>query len=116
MVDRAVSLGLLHESELGNDSVMIFKHALVQDAAYASLLNSEKRRLHAVVLSHLEQSNRSPASAGSVALASHAERGEIWDRAARHLIGALSQAVAASANREAIALYDRTLHALKQLP
>ena len=46
MVEKAVGSGLLHEATMGDDSVLIFKHALVQDAAYASLLNSEKRRLH----------------------------------------------------------------------
>ena len=115
MVDRSLGSGLLLQAEPGNDSVLMFKHALVQDAAYASLLNSEKRRLHAVVLAHLEQKDRS-ATEGAALLASHAERGEIWDKAVHYLIGSLSQAIRSSANHEAIALYERALKVLDRLP
>jgi class 3 adenylate cyclase/tetratricopeptide (TPR) repeat protein len=116
MVDRSVGAGLLHEAEPGNDSVLTFKHALVQDAAYASLLNSEKRRLHAAALDHLERKDWSATGGGAALLASHAERGEVWDKAAHYLIGSLSQAIRSSANHEAIALYDRTLKVVDRLP
>ena len=116
MVDRSVGSGLLREAEPGNDSVLAFKHALVQDAAYASLLNSEKRRLHAAVLDHLERKDWSATGGGAALLASHAERGEVWDKAAHYLLASLSQAIRGSANHEAIALYDRTLKALERLP
>ena len=101
---------------MGHDRVLIFKHALVQDAAYASLLNSEKRRLHGAVLDHLERSDRSAVAGAAVVLASHAERGEVWDKAAHYLVEALAQAVQSRAYPEALALYDRTLRALKHLP
>ena len=88
----------------------------MQDAAYASLLNSEKRRLHAVALGHLEQKDRSASGGGPTLLASHAERGEVWDKAAQYLIGSLSQAIRSSANHEAVALYDRAVKVLARLP
>jgi class 3 adenylate cyclase/tetratricopeptide (TPR) repeat protein len=116
MVDKSVGSGLLEQAEPGNDSILTFKHALMQDAAYASLLNSEKRRLHAAALGHLEQKDRSASSGGATLLASHAERGEVWDKAAHYLIGSLSQAIRSSANHEAVALYDRALKALARLP
>jgi class 3 adenylate cyclase/tetratricopeptide (TPR) repeat protein len=115
MVERSLGSGLLLQAEPGNDSILMFKHALVQDAAYASLLNSEKRRLHAAVLDHLEQQDRSHGG-GAALLASHAERGEVWDKAARYLIQSLSQAIRSSANHEAVALFDRTLKVLDHLP
>ena len=116
MVDKSVGSGLLEQAEPGNDSILMFRHALMQDAAYASLLNSEKRRLHAAALGHLEQKGRSATGGGATLLASHAERGEIWDKAAHHLIGALSQAIRSSANHEAVALYDRAVKVLTRLP
>jgi class 3 adenylate cyclase/tetratricopeptide (TPR) repeat protein len=116
MVEKAVVSGLLHETTAGDDSVLIFKHALVQDAAYASLLNIEKRRLHSAVLDHLERSDRSALAGAAIVLASHAERGEVWDKAAHYLVEALAQAVQSRAYPEALALYDRALRALKQLP
>jgi tetratricopeptide (TPR) repeat protein len=116
MVDKSVGSGLLEQAEPGNDSILMFRHALMQDAAYASLLNSEKRRLHASALGHLEQKDRSASGGGVTLLASHAERGEVWDKAAHYLIGSLSQAIRSSANHEAVALYDRALKALARLP
>jgi tetratricopeptide (TPR) repeat protein len=116
MIDRSLASGLLHEAEPGNDSILTFKHALVQDAAYASLLNSEKRRLHAVALDHLEHKDWSATGVDTAVLASHAERGEIWDKAAHHLMGSLGQAIRSSANHEAIGLYDRILEVLERLP
>ena len=65
MVDKSVGSGLLEQAEPGNDSILMFRHALMQDAAYASLLNSEKRRLHAVALGHLEQKDRSASGGGA---------------------------------------------------
>jgi class 3 adenylate cyclase/tetratricopeptide (TPR) repeat protein len=115
MVDRSLESGLLQEAEAGNDTMLAFKHALVQDAAYASLLNSEKRRLHGAVLDHFERKDWSTGG-GAAVLASHAERGEIWDKAVQYLIASLSQAVRSSANHEALGLYDRALRALERLP
>lgn len=116
MVGKAVESGLLHETRVGDASILLFKHALVQDAAYASLLNSEKRRLHNAVLEHLERNDRSAIAGAAVVLASHAERGEAWDKAAHYLVEALAQAVQSRAYPEALALYDRTMRALKPLP
>ncbi len=53
---------------------------------------------------------------GSVVLASHAERGEIWDKAAHYPMEALEQATRSSSNHEAVALYDRLLVAINRLP
>ena len=114
IVEKAIGSGLLQEVEPGNNSVLTFKHALVQDAAYASLLNSEKRRLHAAALGQLEQDEG--VAGRAVVLASHAERGEVWDKAAQYFVEALAQAVQAFAYHEAVALYDRALGALRQLP
>ena len=115
MIDKSVAAGLLHEAEPGNEMILAFKHALVQDAAYAGLLNSEKRRLHAGVLAHFERA-WSASDGGSVVLAFHAERGEIWDKAAHYLMEALDQATRSSSNHEAVALYDRLLVAIDRLP
>lgn len=115
-IEKAVDAGLLQEAEPGNDSILVFKHALVQDAAYAGLLNSEKRRLHAAALAHLETQDSLAATGGSVVLASHAERAEAWDKAAQHLLAALDQAIRNSSNHEAVALYERALTAIGRLP
>jgi class 3 adenylate cyclase len=116
MAVEALGSGLLHEAIPGSDSVLRFKHALVQDAAYASLLNSERRRLHAAALTYLEQGDRSAVPGAAVVLASHAERGEVWEKASQYLAEASNQASERSAHREAIGLFERTLKALQRLP
>ena len=116
MAVEALGSGLLQQVIPGSDSVLRFKHALVQDAAYASLLNSERRRLHAAALTYLEQGDRSAVPSSAVVLASHAERGEVWEKASQYLAEALYQANDRSAYREARGLYERTLKALQRLP
>ncbi|MFO1081311.1 MAG: AAA family ATPase [Reyranellaceae bacterium] len=116
MVGQSLASGLLLAAEPGNESILMFKHALVQDAAYASLLNSEKRRLHGAALDHLERKDWSATSGGTAVLAAHAERGRLWDRAAVHLGASLAQAIRSSANREAIGLHDRLLKVIGRLP
>ncbi len=95
---------------------LAFKHALVHDAAYESLLNSDKRRLHRAALRYLEERQKHAIARVAEALAYHAERGEVWDTAVQYLTTACTRAIAKSANREAIALFDRGLAALAHLP
>jgi class 3 adenylate cyclase/tetratricopeptide (TPR) repeat protein len=115
MAERTLETGLVHQALSGNDRVLRFKHALVQDAAYASLLNVEKRRLHVAALMRLEQSNRSAIAGDAIVLALHAERGEVWDKAAHYIVKALAQAVQGESHREAVGLYERAVNILKQL-
>ncbi len=53
-LEQLVNSGLLFRRGLGPDTVFMFKHALVQDAAYDSLLKSRRRVLHARVAQILE--------------------------------------------------------------
>ena len=45
-IDRLIAAGLLFRSDIAAEESFAFKHALVQDEAYASLLRDERRRLH----------------------------------------------------------------------
>jgi predicted ATPase len=45
-LDRLLAAGLLFRSGRPSDQIYAFKHALVQDEAYASLLREERRELH----------------------------------------------------------------------
>lgn len=46
---QLIESGLIFKDESGGDTTYTFKHALVQEAAYASLLKSRRRELHRVV-------------------------------------------------------------------
>jgi class 3 adenylate cyclase/tetratricopeptide (TPR) repeat protein len=115
-IDRLLRSELLFMRQTGSDRTLYFKHALVQEAAYAGLLHAERRRLHGAVLRSLEKLFPSQTDAMAQTLATHAERAEDWERAARYLSAACIKAIGRSANREAISLYHRAQNALSHLP
>ena len=53
-LDRLTNAGLLFVRGTPPQSSYIFKHALVQDAAYGTLLRSRRQRLHARIAATLE--------------------------------------------------------------
>jgi class 3 adenylate cyclase/tetratricopeptide (TPR) repeat protein len=115
-IDDLLGSGLVRKLGTTASGRFVFKHSLVQDAAYESVLNSEKKRLHRHAFSYLESLPKGaiPDLAGTLSF--HAERGEAWDKAAQYLIAACGLAIAKSANREAIAHFERGLAALDHLP
>jgi predicted ATPase len=53
-LDRLVSAGLLFRQGVPPNATYLFKHALVQDAAYGTLLREPRRALHARIADALE--------------------------------------------------------------
>jgi predicted ATPase len=53
-LDRLVATGLLFRQGLPPHATYLFKHALVQDAAYGTLLREARRALHARIVQTLE--------------------------------------------------------------
>jgi tetratricopeptide (TPR) repeat protein len=86
-----------------------FRHALIQDAAYASLLRADRRRLHGVVGATLEALYPERRSELAPVLATHfAEAGD-EARALAYFVLAGQEAAAHSANAEAAGHYRRAL-------
>jgi class 3 adenylate cyclase len=54
-MDRLVQTGLLLRDGCGADTRYVFRHALIQDAAYQGMLLSRRRQLHARVAEVLEE-------------------------------------------------------------
>ena len=92
-----------------------FKHALIQEAAYDSLLAGERRRLHGQIGDALEElaevRERQPER-----LARHLEAAGEAARAAGWWLAAGDQAIASSAHREGAAHLERGLALIRQLP
>src|SRR5262245_60617831 len=84
----------------------LFRHALVQDAAYQSLLKQDRRKLHATVGEALEGLFPNQIDELAATLAYHYERAEAHDKAARYLRRAGDRARSSYANSEAIAFYQ----------
>lgn len=92
-----------------------FKHALVQDSAYASLTRHERKRLHEFVATALEGLDGGKADENAALLAFHFERAEMWERALVYLQRAAEHAQRAVAHREQIDLLTRAIAIAERL-
>ena len=96
------------------DAIYTFKHALVQDAAYGSLLRIRRRELHGKVAEFLCQQDTGEDNPEVVA--HHLENAGQVDAAIEYWQAAADRAMATSAFREAIAHLRRALALLPQTP
>ena len=94
------------------DASYTFKHALVQDAAYQSLLKSRRQELHGRVAEALERGFPHTAETQPEVLARHCAEAGLTGRAIELWRAAGEQALARAANREAAAFLERALAAL----
>ncbi len=94
----------------------LFKHALVQDTAYAMLLKQERRRLHSRVAESLESRFPHEKDALAATLSEHYWQSEAWEKVVEYSLLAGGQALQRYAMREALDYYDRARAALAQLP
>ncbi len=112
-LDQLVAAELIFRRGVPPQATYSFKHALVQDAAYQSLLKSKRQQLHGRIAKALER--RFPDTAPEV-LAHHCTEAALTDQAAMYWHLAGQQALELSAYREAIAHFERALRLLSCLP
>ncbi len=93
-----------------------FRHGLTHEVAYESLSPARRRALHARILEVTEGLYADRLTEHIDGLAYHALRGQVWVKAFTYLRQAGAQAFARSANREAVAYFERALAALEHLP
>ncbi|MEZ5832584.1 MAG: adenylate/guanylate cyclase domain-containing protein [Dongiaceae bacterium] len=96
---QLVEAELVFRRGIPPDATYLFKHALVRDAAYESLLKAKRLMLHARLLEILEDR----VEAAPEVMAQHAEAADLPERALNYWELAGSQALARSAYKEAIA-------------
>jgi tetratricopeptide (TPR) repeat protein len=94
----------------------LFKHALVQDAAYGTLLRTRRQELHARVASALEQYFADLVERQPELLAHHLTAAGDTERAVGQWLKAGQHAAARLTYREAIAHLERGLAVLRSLP
>jgi predicted ATPase len=98
------------------DATYSFKHALVQDTAYQSLLKSKRQQLHAHIAEALEQRFPELADTQPEVLARHFMDGGLGERAIPYWRRAGELAAGRSANIEAIAHLTKGLELVRPLP
>jgi len=116
------ALGQLVASELvyrrgtPPDAEYTFKHALVQDAAYSTLLRGRRQHLHTRIAVALEERFPGTVESQPELLAHHCTEAGLSARAVRYWQRAGERATQRSANVEAIAHLTKGLETLKTLP
>ncbi len=113
---RLEAAGLVHARGTDVDRSYVFKHALIQDAAYESLLKSDRRRLHAAIAQALETHFADKTVTEPEVLARHYTEAERHAQAADYWRRAGRRASERYANVEAIGHFQHGLAAAAGLP
>jgi class 3 adenylate cyclase/tetratricopeptide (TPR) repeat protein len=93
-----------------------FRHALIHEVAYGSLISARRQMLHARVLRGMESQFRDNTLDVVESLAHHAFNAALWDEAVNYLCQAGDKAVEFSAYQAAGAFFESSLQALTHLP
>jgi len=115
-VDRLIQAGLLFRKGVPPHATYLFKHALVQDAAYSTLLRQPRRALHARIAEILETQFPEIAESQPELLARHYGNAELVEKSARLWGKAGQRSLERSALIEAIAQLTHALDQLTTLP
>ncbi len=115
-LDRLIAAGLLFRQGVPPHTTYLFKHALVQDAAYGTLLREPRRALHAGIAETLEDQFAEIAENQPELLARHCTEAGLTEKAASLWGKAAQRSVERSALVEAIEQLTRALAQIATLP
>jgi hypothetical protein len=115
-LDRLIEAGLLFRQGLPPHATYLFKHALVQDAAYGTLLREPRRALHARIAETLESQFTEIAENRPELLARHCTEAGLIEKAAGLWGKAGQRSLERSALVEAAAQLTRALDQTATLP
>ena len=115
-LDRLANAGLLFVRGTPPNSSYIFKHVLVQDAAYGTLLRSRRQRLHGRIAATFEDRFPEIALAQPALLAQHCAAAGLTEKAVTYWLTAGQQAIARSTMTEAVTQLRKGLDVLAALP
>jgi predicted ATPase len=114
-LDRLVASGLLFRQGVPPHASYLFKHALVQDAAYGTLLREPRRTLHARIAETLESSFADIAENQPEILARHCTEAGLIEKAVGFWGKAGQRSLERSALVEAVAQFTRALDQIASL-
>ena len=118
-VERALrelsNAGLIYRRSSTAGPRFAFKHALIQDAAYDSLLKTDRQSLHRRIAEHLERHQSESDVITFEVLAHHYTEARLPSKAVQYWYQAGKRSLAQSANAEAIATLTRGLAMVRQI-
>jgi predicted ATPase len=115
-VDRLTATGLLFRQGMPRHATYLFKHALVQDVAYSTLLREPRRALHARIAETLETQFTEIAEIRPELLARHCTEAGLIEKAAGLWGKAAQRSLERSALVEAVEQLTRALAQIATLP
>jgi tetratricopeptide (TPR) repeat protein len=115
-LDRLTAAGLVFAHGTPPEASYLFKHALVQDAAYGSLLRSRRQSLHRRIVAVMEERFPDLVQAQPAMLAQHSTTADLPEQALAYWLKAAQQALARMAAAEAVAQARKGLEILITLP
>jgi class 3 adenylate cyclase len=115
-LDRLIEAGLLFGHGVFPHRTYLFKHALVRDAAYSTLLRGRRQELHDQIVSALQLNFPELVVSQPEVLAHHSAEAGALVEAIEYYVLAAKRATAAMNNKEAKAHLKRGTTLLEQLP
>jgi predicted ATPase len=115
-LNRLAAAGLVLQRGAPPNATFLFKHALVQDAAYSMLLRSRRQQLHERIAVTLEDQFPEISTAQPSLLAQHCAQGGLTDKAVVYWGEAGQRAISRFALTEATAHLTKALALLSDLP
>jgi predicted ATPase len=115
-LDRLIGAGLLFRQGVPPHALYLFKHALVQDAAYGTLLREPRRALHARIADALESQFNEVAESRPELLARHCTEAGLIEKAVGLWGKAGRRSLARSALLEGAEQLKRALDQIATLP
>lgn len=113
-IDKLTDAGIFERPLLGRGHTLRFRHVLLRDAAYGSLLNRDRKALHAAIARYLLRQGDQLAGA-ELDLANHFERAGEFASAVGYFLRAARYAAAHSALDEAGSILTRATGLLPQI-
>ncbi|NOJ38406.1 ATP-binding protein [Bradyrhizobium australiense] len=115
-LERLTGSGLISRRGTPPDASYSFKHALIQDAAYATMLKSRRRQLHASIAKVLAERFPALVESQPEVVALHFTKAGLASEAITYWLDAGQRAAKRSADQEAIIHLERGLALLNTLP
>jgi class 3 adenylate cyclase/DNA-binding response OmpR family regulator len=114
-IDQLATSGLISVRGEPPDASYMFKHALVQDAAYATMVRSKRQQLHGWVADALMAGSPETVDTQPELMAYHLAQAGLTEKAIEYLRKAGQRALEHSANAEAIGHLTRARELLQSL-
>ena len=115
LLEELKSLEIIYQQGLLSEPAYVFKHAVIQDVAYNSLLRERRKQLHGAVAEAIEELYADRLAEHHGELAHHCAQSERWSDVLRYASLAGTRAAHAFANQEAKVHYRLALEAARRI-